>query len=83
MSVQRSPVNITTRAAAFRLAASQPVSDKDNETFMGARKVPDLGASTGPGATQTSDLDPARSDACGDSLDHRTENVLIRYGTAR
>lgn len=73
MSVQRSPVTITTRSAARRQAAGRPSSDDEGEeTFVGARSMPDP-----PSDRQAA---PHLQDS---SLDHRAESALIRDGIAR
>jgi hypothetical protein len=73
MSVQRSPITITTRSAARCQAAEQPASDDEGkETFVGARSMPD----------PPSDCHAVPHQQDG-SLDHCSESSLIRDGIAR
>ncbi|KAA1118919.1 hypothetical protein PGT21_010283 [Puccinia graminis f. sp. tritici] len=79
MSVQRSPVGITTRSAARCQVISRPASDEEDETFVGARAIPDPEDNRPPAPTDQSVPTNHRDGV----LDHRTKTALIRDGIAR
>ncbi|KAA1132844.1 hypothetical protein PGTUg99_011760 [Puccinia graminis f. sp. tritici] len=94
MSLQRTPPNVTTRAAARRMAESRPASDDEQDhdrTFLGR---PDSERRPGPPVDDPLPIyqpppppgpgfgHPAPAGIPG-PLDHRTETALIRDGTAR